>query len=68
LTNPQTEFSPSRLVQNALTKYEQYDYQGALKDLNKANQLKPNDAFTLTMARQCTRVLRSMIIKEHWMI
>jgi tetratricopeptide (TPR) repeat protein len=49
-----------------LTKYMLDDYNGALDDLNKADQLEQNDADTLKWRGAVKRLLGDY--KEHWMI
>jgi hypothetical protein len=49
-----------------MEKSNQNDYQGALEDLNKADQLEPNDALTLQFRGDTKRILDDY--HEHWMI
>ncbi|CAK9273806.1 unnamed protein product [Sphagnum jensenii] len=54
----QEEYSSSNCLIRGDVKGMLKDYQGALKDLDKANVLEPNDAFTLRKRGDAKRMLK----------
>lgn len=52
-----TDVIAYKLVQSAIVKLNQRDYQGALDNLNKADKIKPNDALTLRKRGEVNRML-----------